>query len=180
MLMPSQAGTVAVVAGVGAGVTAGAAVGAVVGSGFGLEVGGGVEAGSASTPVAAYSTARPKRELTETPSIEVIEYQVEPDFEVGQTVLHDPPETVPDTTTALVGVSLTAIVEVVEVEVRMFTLEHAGASVCEVALAGTTTRRPISNPATIADSPRPRARPGGAYGRREVRSIDFKGCQRRR
>ena len=68
----------------------------------------------------------------------VIEYQVEPDFHVGQLVPHEEPVTVPETVTLLESPSEVLIVELVEAPVRRFAPEHAGDMVSEDAEMGAT------------------------------------------
>ena len=61
----------------------------------------------------------------------LIRYQVEPDFAVGQVALQLDPLTLATTVTVDPVVSLALIVVPVEVPVRMFTPEQAGAIVVE-------------------------------------------------
>lgn len=71
----------------------------------------------------------------------MIEYQVEPDFQVGQLVPQDDPVTVPETVTLLESPSDVLTVELVEAPVRKFAAEHAGDIVSEDAEMGATAMR---------------------------------------
>jgi hypothetical protein len=66
----------------------------------------------------------------------VITYQVEPDFAVGQVVLHDGPVMVAAAVAVPPEPSLVAIVALVDAAVRRFTLAHAGTSAVPDAVAG--------------------------------------------
>lgn len=158
-LTPEQAGTYAVPAvsgvivgagvggAVGTGVGVGVGVGSAVGDAVGLEVGGAVGVGAdagTSTPTAAYSTVTPYRDATDRPLTSVTVYQLEPDFQVGQDVPHDEPLTDPETVTLFARPSEVLIDALVVGLVRRFTLEHAGAMVCEAEIGATAISMSIT------------------------------------
>ena len=128
---------VGVVVGMGVGVGVGAAVGEAGGLEVGVGVGAGADAGI-STPTAAYRMLIPYREATDWPLTWVTVYQPEPDFQVGQDVPQDEPLTDPETVNVLAGVSEVLIDALVDELVRRFTLEQAGAIVCDDAEVGAT------------------------------------------
>ena len=80
----------------------------------------------------------PYREATDWPLTWVTVYQPEPDFQVGQDVPQDEPLTDPETVNVVAGVSEVLIDALVDELVRRFTLEQAGAIVCDDAEIGAT------------------------------------------
>ena len=97
----------------------------------------------------------------------VIVYQLEPDFHVGQDVPQREPLTLPVTVSVALSPSLTAIGELVDVPIRMFTPEQPGTRFCDAAAVGATASMPKTTAVRNAVSQRP------CLARRDERELEI-------